>query len=231
MHDMGGIATTGHPDNFANEEYFGVVELNRQPRAVYTALANAFAPPTPASFDARYNGSAAALTWLAVSQATSYDVSRSDDGQTYHVIGSPASPLFADSSIIAGHAYLYRVRAVNSFGSASAWSNPNLMTAVSFTNDPIVVHSTKVNAAHVTELRTAINAVRTLAAMQAGTFTNTIIAGANVRALDFSELRTALVPALSALTLPAITFAHTTLQANVSSISAIDVAELRDAIR
>jgi hypothetical protein len=52
-----------------------------------------------------------------------------------------------------------------------------------------------------------------------------------VRAIDVSELRSALSPALSALTLPPITFANSTLQANVSVVSAIDVDELRDAIR
>jgi Interleukin-like EMT inducer/Glycosyl hydrolases family 2, TIM barrel domain/Viral BACON domain len=33
-----------HPDNFANEEYFGIVTIDRQPRALYNTLATAFQP-------------------------------------------------------------------------------------------------------------------------------------------------------------------------------------------
>jgi hypothetical protein len=44
----------GHPDHFANEEYFGIVDINRQPRAVYAALKTAFAPgPQPKSISFR----------------------------------------------------------------------------------------------------------------------------------------------------------------------------------
>ena len=37
----------GHPDNFANEEYFGIVDINRQPRQVYGRLQAAFDPCSP----------------------------------------------------------------------------------------------------------------------------------------------------------------------------------------
>ena len=34
----------GHPDHFGNEEYFGIVDINRQPRPAYDSLKAAFAP-------------------------------------------------------------------------------------------------------------------------------------------------------------------------------------------
>lgn len=34
----------GHPDQFGNEEYFGIVDINRQPRLLYQTLTTAFAP-------------------------------------------------------------------------------------------------------------------------------------------------------------------------------------------
>jgi Interleukin-like EMT inducer/Glycosyl hydrolases family 2, TIM barrel domain len=43
-HDRGGAVLDGHPDRFANEEYFGIVGIDRTPRAVYSALGDAFAP-------------------------------------------------------------------------------------------------------------------------------------------------------------------------------------------
>ncbi len=36
-----------HPDNFANEEYFGIVDINRQPRQVYNTLQSIFRPNVP----------------------------------------------------------------------------------------------------------------------------------------------------------------------------------------
>jgi hypothetical protein len=38
----GFLLTSGHPDNFANEEYFGLVNIDRVPRKSYLALAAAF---------------------------------------------------------------------------------------------------------------------------------------------------------------------------------------------
>jgi hypothetical protein len=34
----------GHPDHFANEEFFGIVDINRNPRPVFDVLKNAFLP-------------------------------------------------------------------------------------------------------------------------------------------------------------------------------------------
>jgi hypothetical protein len=39
-----GYVNFNHPDAFANEEYFGIVTINRQPRQIYTSLQSAFAP-------------------------------------------------------------------------------------------------------------------------------------------------------------------------------------------
>ncbi|MGH9396525.1 MAG: glycoside hydrolase family 2 TIM barrel-domain containing protein [Terriglobia bacterium] len=38
-----GFASSGQPDGFANEEFFGIVDIDRNPRQVYSALQNAFA--------------------------------------------------------------------------------------------------------------------------------------------------------------------------------------------
>jgi len=40
----GFILFNGHPDNFANEEYFGIVDIDRQKRGVYDSLKIAFDP-------------------------------------------------------------------------------------------------------------------------------------------------------------------------------------------
>ena len=193
-----------------------------------TFVALPLAPP--ATVDARFNGGAAAITWPSVLGATSYDVARSDNGQTFTTISSPATNSANDATVVAGYAYLYRVRAKSSDGTPSNWSAPDLMTAIAFTNDPLLAHATAVKALHVTELRSAVNAVRALAGLSAATFANVVSHGTSIRAIDVTELRNALMPARSALSLAASTFTRS-LQSGVTVISAIDFAEVREGVR
>ncbi len=46
----------GHPDHFANEEYFGAVTIDRQPRQLYFALCAAFDPTSPFLVSATFDG-------------------------------------------------------------------------------------------------------------------------------------------------------------------------------
>jgi len=41
----GFVLTAGHPDGFANEEYFGLLDIHRVPRQAYNSLRDAFATP------------------------------------------------------------------------------------------------------------------------------------------------------------------------------------------
>jgi hypothetical protein len=40
--DCGGFAHGGHPDGFSNEEYYGIVDIDREPRRIYEVLRTAF---------------------------------------------------------------------------------------------------------------------------------------------------------------------------------------------
>ncbi len=42
-HDNGGMNGAVYPDNFANEEWWGLTTVQRQPRQAYTALATIYA--------------------------------------------------------------------------------------------------------------------------------------------------------------------------------------------
>jgi hypothetical protein len=44
-HDTGGFAFAAHPDGFANEEWFGLVDIDRQKRQAYVAFQSRFADP------------------------------------------------------------------------------------------------------------------------------------------------------------------------------------------
>ena len=125
---------------------------------------------------------------------------------------------YVDTGVDSKAAYLYRVRATDTIGSNSAYSNIALGTAYSFADDPIITAAedpsgatvTKVKATHITQLREAINAVRALVpGLGAATWTQPTLTPNQtvIMAEDVRELRTALGAALSALglTLPSYT--------------------------
>ena len=89
-----------------------------------------------------------------------------------------------------------------------------------------------IEPAHVTELRTAVNAVRALASLSAGSYTDpTLTAGTTViKAAHINDLRTALNAARSNLTLSAISYSET-VTATVTTVKATHVTELRNGVK
>ncbi len=199
---------------------------------------------TGASYDPPTNVVATALTsttvqitWTAPGGTTpiEYHVYRSTDGVNYSDINFVAHPLalYVDATAAANTAYLYKVRSTGAAGaSPSTDSNRDLATTVIYTDDPLVAGTTTVKATHITQLRTAVNAVRTLASLGAGTYTDpTLTAGVTTsKASHINDLRTALNAARAALTLTALTYGET-VTAGVTTVKASHVTELRDGVK
>ncbi len=186
-------------------------------------------PPTPATFTATgTSASQVALSWSASSGATSYELQRSlGPRDAYVTIATPAAVSHNDSGLAAATTYLYRVRARNAAG-VSDWSvDPG--TTVAF-NDPVLtVELTKVKAAHITELRKAVAAIRVNAELPGFEWTDDPLAAgaALVSAIHVSELRIALNEARTALGLPAVAFTDGTLLAGASVVRAVHIQQLR----
>jgi hypothetical protein len=121
-------------------------------------------------------------------------------------------------------------RAVSSSEGTSSYSNLDLATLITFTDDPIVPGATVVRASHVLEMRTAVNAVRAAAGLPAFTFTDASLVGALAKALHVLQLRSALAEARAVIGVSAITHANS-LNVGVSVIRAIEMQELRAGIR
>ncbi|HEX2062413.1 MAG TPA: fibronectin type III domain-containing protein, partial [Thermoanaerobaculia bacterium] len=112
-------------------------------------------PAAPANVVATATStSAVTVTWSAVAGANHYEVWRSVDGGGFSLIASPTGTSHNDTGRTANKTYLYRVKAVAA--SASPFSNTDAATTIVFTDDPPVL----VKAIHITELRTAVNAMR-----------------------------------------------------------------------
>jgi metallopeptidase family M12-like protein len=189
----------------------------------------AVSPPTGVTATAT-STSNVDVTWSLAVGATSYNIYRSTNGSTYTLAGSSVTPPFSDGGRTANTAYLYKVRSVN--GGESADSNRDLATTVIFTDDPLVAGTTTIQAVHLTQLRTAVDAVRTLATLSAGSYTDpTITPGTTtIKAAHITDLRTALDAARSGLTLSAVSYGES-IVANTTTIKASHLTELRNGVK
>ena len=155
------------------------------------------APPAPTGVNAVATSSTQVqVTWNTVIGATSYEIYRRNPGGSFTQRGTSLTPSFNDSAS-ANTAYLYRVRAVN-LGGSSGDSASDLATTVMFTDDPLSA-GVLVKAVHLSELRTAVNAVRAQAGLSTPAYTDPAAPGVIVRAIHITELRTFLDQAMAAL--------------------------------
>lgn len=181
----------------------------------------------PATFAAPANFAAAATaatnvssSWSAVPNASMYEIWRSSNGIDFAKVGETAATSHNDGSALANTAYLYKVRAAG-----GAFSLSDLASTWTFVDPTIVAGATKIKLAHVTDLRAAVNAVRTLAGLGAMSFGAPAPgAGGIVRAAHLAQLRTALNAARSELGLttlaadPTVTAGGTILSLHITQI-------------
>lgn len=168
------------------------------------------------------------LSWDPVVNATNYQILRSSNHGAFTVIGAPLSNSFVDTSLLPNTTYLYQVRAADASTLGSP-SSVDLATTILFTDDPISAGSTVIKAVHVTELRTAVNAVRAAAGLTPVTFTDSSLTGTAPKALHVTELRSALDAARAAIGVPALTYTDPTLAG--IRIKAVHYRELRAGVK
>ena len=136
---------------------------------------------------------------------------------------------FTDSAVSSVTAYLYRVRAVNSAGGVSPYSNVDLATAISFTDNSLVIGSTPMRATHITQLREAINAVRAVTAnLGPVSWAESIGPGVPIKASHIQELRTKLDEARGALGLSSCTYTNASTG---QLIQKVHIDQLRQCVR
>lgn len=157
----------------------------------------AIAPSAPAGVNAvASSATQVQVSWNAAAGATSYEIFRRAPGGSFVSRGTSVTTSFIDAAS-SNTAYLYRVRALNAGGS-SGDSAYDLATTVMFADDPLAPGGI-VRAVHLSQLRTAVSAVRAQATLAPATYTDAAAAGVMVKAVHITELRTALDGAMASL--------------------------------
>lgn len=102
-----------------------------------------------------------------------------------------------------------------------------------FSNDPLSGQGTAVQVQHITELRTAINTVRTARGLSAYAWTDPTLTARStrVKTVHLTEMRTALNQAYQTVGRTAPTYTDATVGVGVTVIKATHLNELRNAVR
>lgn len=115
--------------------------------------------------------------------------------------------------------------AANNFGTGTL-----TVTLMLFSDNPIASYSTLIKAAHLTELRTAVNGLRAARGLAAFPWTDPALApGTLVRLIHVTELRAALDQAYQAAGRPLPVYTDQTLTAGMA-VKGIHLGELRSAV-
>jgi hypothetical protein len=189
------------------------------------------APPAPANLGASATSpTTVTLTWSPAVGATQYEIERAAAGTGFQPLATVQNSSYVDGSVSPSTAYLYRVRATNG-GGTSPYGNTDLATTVIFADDPVTAGTTVVRAVHVSQLRTAVEAVVALAGLAQQPWSDgSLTAGSTpIRKVHVEELRSSLTSARNALALPALAFTDPVLT-TATPVRSQHVQELRDGV-
>ena len=160
-------------------------------------------PPAPANVKAiASTNSRIDLSWDLVAGAT-YQVDRQavKNGAFTQIATGVVTNSYSDTSLPAGTAFVYRVRAVTASGT-SPNSALHLGITVVYSDNPLSA-GIFVNANHLLEIRSALTAVCHLSVTCTPSFPSGAVAGGTIiQAANIAEIRSQLDPALSALNIP-----------------------------
>lgn len=185
-----------------------------------------FPLPAPSGFSAMAtSASEVSLSWTPSSGATGYEVWRSSLHAPYAKVLSVTGTSTSDFGLSADTSYLYKVRATGPSGT-SAFTAIDPATTTAFTDSALT--GAVIKAAHITELRTAVNAMRAAAGLTEAFTGSAVTAGMLVARAHLVDLRTALDAARTAIGLPAIIYADPTITAGTTLVKAVHLTQLRD---
>jgi hypothetical protein len=174
------------------------------------------------------------VTWQAI--ADHYLVKRCANGACDAPFSWNGGLSFNDAGRTPNTTYVYSIASVDAFGTASAFSNPDIATTMTFT--PVVSNGI-ISRTHINELLTAVNLVRAASGSPPLTWSAILPAGVpappadgqpatGVYAAHITSLRTQMDSALTALGIPLTPY---TDPQTLTFIKAIHFTDLQARIR
>ena len=180
------------------------------------------------------------ITWAPSSGAAKYELQRSANyvgaNNGFSVVSSNITSTSFDDTVTTNAAYIYRVRALdsNTPPNASPFSELDLATAISFTEDP-VSNGMIVKEVHITQLRNAVHYVRVAAGITAPEGwtdpTPPLAQVVKIKKVHIQELRDRLGDARDALEFPVPTYTDPTITQFVTTVRAAHIQELRRLVK
>ncbi|HEU4887738.1 MAG TPA: hypothetical protein VFV49_07630 [Thermoanaerobaculia bacterium] len=195
---------------------------NQRVRAAFASI-----PDVPPAFAATATStSQIQLSWTPVAGASYFEIWRSANHAPFALVGTPAGTAATDPGRASNTTYLYQLRARRGVA-ASPFTNVELATTLMFQDTTLT--ASRIKAVHVTQLRSAVNAVRAAAGLAPASFPDaTLTPGSTkINLVHLTSLRTALDEARAAIGVPAIPYAQPTLTAG-SIVRATHLIELRN---
>jgi hypothetical protein len=162
-----------------------------------------------------------ALSWTTVTGAATYNVYRNVNNAGFALLTNTASTSINDDAVSANTTYVYKVQA-----GGGPFSAVDAATTTVFTDAPLTA-GVPIKAVHITQLRTAVNAMRAAAGLTAQSFTDPTLS--TIKALHITQLRSALDAARAAIGLP--TLAYTDAALVGVACKAVHVNQLRDGVK
>lgn len=186
-------------------------------------------PPfgAPTKLTASSTGGPVLVTWTGTKGVDHYEVWRRGAGAGWALLAETANQSFSDSTASPSTAWFYKVRGISATaGTPSVFSNADLASTFTFTDETITVRVTKIRRAHITELRAVVNAARAAAGLGAVAWTDAV--PVLVKAAHLNELGLALEEARTAAGMPA---GGLTAAVTGTAVKAVHVTQLRAALR
>ncbi len=171
------------------------------------------------------------IVWNSVPAASSYEIYRSSLlSAGFALDGTSATTTFDDGGRATNTTYLYTVRAISG-PNASGMSALDAATTTVFTDDPLNA-GTPAKRQHITELRTAVDAMRAASGLAPGLYTDpSLSAGTVVKRIHLVELRAALDQARATLGLSAGVWTDPAITQGLTAVKAAHIVAVRNGVK